>query len=106
MKGLIFLLIGLTAMVASDCCHCCQKKTSTLPAGVISGTGMIKQVGVEGGFFGIVADDGQNYDPQNLPDDFRADNLKVRFQLKKSENQASFHMWGIVVDVVKIEKIK
>lgn len=106
MKGLICLLVGLTAMAAVDCCHCCQKKTSTPPAGEISGTGTIKQVGVEGGFFGIVGDDGQNYDPQNLPEDLRVDGLKVKFQLKKSENQASFHMWGIMVEVVKIEKIK
>jgi hypothetical protein len=104
MKGLIFLLIGLTAVVALDCCHCCQKKAAPVPADVIAATGTIKQVGVEGGFFGIVGDDGQNYDPQNLPDDFKVDNLKVRFQLKKSENQASFHMWGIIVDVLKIEK--
>ena len=108
MKGLIFILIGLTAVVAFNCCQCGKKSTSvqTPPADVISGTGTIKQVGVEGGFFGIAGDDGQSYDPQNLPDDFKVDNLKVRFQLKKSENQASFHMWGIIVDVVKIEKEK
>jgi hypothetical protein len=104
MKDFIFLLIGLTAVVAIDGCHCCQKKAANTPADVIAGTGTIKQVGVEGGFFGIVGDDAQNYDPQNLPEDFKVDNLKVRFQLKKSENQASFHMWGIIVDVVKIEK--
>jgi hypothetical protein len=104
MKGLIFLLIGLTAVVAVDCCHCCKKAAPVIPADVISGTGTVKQVGVEGGFFGIVGDDGQNYDPQNLPEDLKVDGLKVKFQLKKSENQASFHMWGIVVDVVKIEK--
>ena len=106
MKGLVFILIGLTALAAFNCCHCCKKPApaQTLPADVISGTGTIKQVGVEGGFFGIVGDDNQNYDPQNLPEEFKVDGQKVRFQLKKSENQASFHMWGVIVDVIKIEK--
>lgn len=97
-----YSLLTIAALALS--LQCCHKKTVAAPADVISGTGTIKQVGVEGGFFGIVGDDGQNYDPQNLPEDFKVDGQKVRFQLRKSENQASFHMWGIIVEVVKIEK--
>lgn len=108
MKGFAYWLIGLTAVAVFNCCHCCKKSApaQTPAADVISGTGTIKQFSMEGGFFGIVGDDGQNYDPQNLPEGLKVDGLKVRFQLKKSENQASFHMWGIIVDVVKIEKMK
>lgn len=97
-----YLWLAIAALAVSM--QCCHKKTVAVPADVIAGTGTIKQVGVEGGFFGIAADDGQNYDPQNLPDDYKVDGLKVKFQLRKSENQASFHMWGIIVDVVKIER--
>ena len=32
-----------------------------------------------GGFYGIVADDGERYLPADLPQEFRADGLRVRF---------------------------
>lgn len=97
-----YLWLAIVAMALSG--QCCHKQTAAVPADMITGTGTIKQVGVEGGFFGIVGDDGQNYDPQNLPAEYKIDGLKVKYQLKKKEDQASFHMWGIVVEVSKIEK--
>lgn len=34
-------------------------------------TGVVKHIELEGGFFGIVGDDGQKYDPVNLPAEFK-----------------------------------
>lgn len=95
--------LWLTVAALALSMQCCHKKSMAMPADEVAGTGTITQVGVEGGFFGIAGDDDKNYDPVNLPEDFKVDGLKVKFQLKKTE-QASFHMWGIVVEVVKIEK--
>ncbi|HED08260.1 MAG TPA: hypothetical protein ENI57_09110 [Ignavibacteria bacterium] len=69
-------------------------------------TGTVVYVGVEGGFYGINADNGENYDPTNLSDEFKKDSLRVSFEYKLSENQISVHMWGKIIDIVKIEAIK
>ena len=71
----------------------------------VSGTGTIEFIDLEGGFYGIKGDDGNNYDPINLDQDFRVDGLRVRFTAKVSEEQASIHMWGIIIEIVEIEEI-
>jgi hypothetical protein len=73
---------------------------------IISGTGAVKFVELEGGFYGIAGDDGKQYDPINLAQDFRQDGLKVRFEAKKREDMASIHMWGTIVEITKIERLK
>lgn len=71
----------------------------------IEGTGEIKYNDFEGGFYGIVADDGEKYDPINLPIDLELDGIRVKYTLKTLENQSSIHMWGIVVEIIEIEKL-
>ena len=73
--------------------------------GIISGTGEIKYIDLEGGFYGIVADDGEHYDPIDMPSEFKEDGLRVSFIVKILENQGSIHMWGSVVKILKIEKL-
>ncbi len=67
-------------------------------------TGTIRRVGVEGGFYGIVADNGQKYDPVNLPSAYRKDGLRVKFQVREKKGMMGFHMWGKIVEIVKIEE--
>ena len=72
---------------------------------IVVGIGTIQYNDFEGGFYGIVGDGGENYDPVNLPSDFEEDGLRVKYTLKILENQSSFHMWGIIVEIIKIEKL-
>jgi hypothetical protein len=67
-------------------------------------TGTIRYHSFEGGFYGIVADSGEGYDPINLPAEFARDGLRVRFQVKEKKGKVSFHMWGKIVEIVRIEK--
>lgn len=73
------------------------------------GTGTIVYNDFEGGFYGIIADDGfgffRNLDPINLPDEFKEEDLRVRFKVGMLYGQVSFHMWGISVKLLEIEKI-
>jgi hypothetical protein len=69
------------------------------------GTGTIVFLSFEGGFYGIKADDGKSYDPMNLPVEFRKEGMRVRFEVKELKNQASFHMWGIIVEIVHIQAL-
>jgi len=70
----------------------------------IKTTGTIKHQGLEGGFWGIVGDDGQNYDPQNLAAEFQKEGLRVSFEAETRPDAASFHMWGTIVEIRSIKK--
>jgi hypothetical protein len=71
----------------------------------IKTTGTIKHQGLEGGFWGIVGDDGQNYDPQNLAPEFQKEGLRVSFEAETKPDAASFHMWGTIVEIKSIKKL-
>jgi hypothetical protein len=97
------ILFGLTMIVVS--CFALSCACHKLPPGAVQGTGTVKLMGMEGSFYGIVGDDGNNYDPLNLSDDFKKDGLKVKFVIKPAETQVGFHMWGQIVEVVRIKKL-
>ena len=77
---------------------------TTVADDVIQGTGTIRYVDLEGGFYGIVAEDGTKYDPTPLPDSLQDDGLSVRFQLKEKDVLTT-RMWGTPVEVLHIERI-
>lgn len=64
----------------------------------------VRYLPLEGGFFGLVASDGSQYDPTNLSQEFQQDGLAVRATLRPLRGVASFRMWGTIVEVVAIEK--
>lgn len=68
--------------------------------------GTVTYVELEGGFYGIVTEDGRKLDPTNLSEGFREDGLKVRFKAEKKESVAGIHMWGTIVEIVEIEKVE
>jgi hypothetical protein len=73
--------------------------------GIISGTGTVKFINIEGGFYGIIGDNGEHYDPINLSQDFQFDGLRVRFEAKIRNDLFSIHMWGTLIEILKIEKL-
>jgi hypothetical protein len=71
----------------------------------VKAAGTVTWVDLEGGFWGIKADDGKHYDPLgSLPKEFRKDGLKVRFEATVEKDAMSFHMWGKIIKIEKIEK--
>jgi hypothetical protein len=93
------LIIGLIFVLLAVGLSGCEEQVK------IIGTGEIQYIDLEGGFYGIVSQDTKNYDPVNLPSDFREDGLKVRFELEILEGRVSAHMWGSIVKILKIEKL-
>lgn len=71
---------------------------------IVSGTGLVLHVDLEGGFYGIVDDLGQRYDPSNLPEDFKVDSLRVHYQATVSD-KVTTRMWGRSVDIITIERL-
>ncbi len=73
---------------------------------IVSATGTVRFIDLEGGFYGIICDDGKKYDPMNLDQQFRADGLRIRFEANIRKDVASFHMWGTIVEITNIEKLE
>ncbi|MCK4760237.1 MAG: hypothetical protein KAT69_09305 [Candidatus Aminicenantes bacterium] len=72
---------------------------------IVEATGIIKYVDLEGGFYGITTPD-KSYVPINLPPEFEMDGLKVKFKAKIRKDLVSIHMWGILIELTYIDKIK
>ncbi len=71
----------------------------------VKATGTVTRVELEGGFWGIKAEGGKSYDPLgSLPKEFRKHGLKVRFEATVDKDAMSFHMWGKIIKIEKIEK--
>jgi hypothetical protein len=68
-------------------------------------TGTVRHVDLEGGFYGIEADDGAKLDPLNLPEDFRQDGVRVRVRVEELKDRVSTHMWGRIVRIVDIKRL-
>ncbi|RMF89464.1 MAG: hypothetical protein D6733_06250, partial [Methanobacteriota archaeon] len=94
----------LVVLVLTSAGGCIALKSSSKQEKV-SGTGTVRYIGLEGGFYGIVSDDGKNYDPLNLPEEFKKDGLKVSFEAEKS-NAYTTHMWGTAIDIKEIKKLE
>ena len=72
--------------------------------GLIHGKGTVKYLSFEGGFYGIAGDDGKNYDPINMSQEFKVDGLRVRFTANLTDYM-SYHMWGYIVRLISIERL-
>lgn len=58
---------------------------------------------LEGGFYGIVGDDGKDYLPLNLDAQYRVNGLRIAFESEPAGNIATIHMWGTPVNLTFIE---
>lgn len=83
-----------------------EPSPSTADPNQISTTGTVRFQEMEGGFWGIVADDGGKYDPLKLDEKFQKEGLRVRFKAIPDPDIMSTHMWGKIVKLTQIEKIQ
>ena len=76
------------------------------PSQIESGVGTVRYVELEGGFYGIVADEGNaRYNPTNLHADYREDGLRVRFRGVVREDVVTAQMWGKSFELIDIQAI-
>ena len=71
----------------------------------VEGTGTIRYIDLEGGFYAIEADSGQKLDPVNLRTEFEQDGLRVRFRVRMVEEVITIHQWGHPVEVLEMEAL-
>ncbi|HET7458110.1 MAG TPA: hypothetical protein VFJ74_10710 [Gemmatimonadaceae bacterium] len=72
----------------------------------VSGTGTVRYIALEGGFFAIVGSDGKTYDPQGgLPAALRHDGLRVSYDGYICGDCASIHMVGDIVVLTRVSQL-
>ena len=82
MRAISLLVMSLFCIVTFSGCLLKDKN-------IVEGNGTITYINLEGGFYGIVADDGEHYVPINLPSEFKVDGLRVRFKGKIRDDLVS-----------------
>lgn len=74
------------------------------PAPITAGSGTVKFLSFEGGFYGIVDDNGTSYDPimGGLPQEYCIDGLHISYTLMEYAGILTYHMWGTPVEVLSL----
>jgi len=67
--------------------------------------GTTRCVRFEGKFWEIADDRGDRFDPINLPDRFKQDGLRVKFNLKELWDKVSFNLWHPLVRIIEIKRL-
>jgi len=99
-KWLLLAIFGVAFIVVGASGLATQNRNSNL----VHGTGTVEYLSFEGGFYGIVGDDGKHYDPINMPQEFKVDGLRIWFTANMTDYM-SFHMWGYIVELISIERL-
>ena len=109
MRALRFVRLALIggSLVAS-----CSGSGGTAPRATVLGADIPGQITVdavvsyksfEGGFCALDATDGRHFDPMNLPESYQRDGMTVRFTGLVRNDLASYHMYGSIVQLTRIQ---
>ena len=98
--GLFTVLLCCCLGAAVLACGCTGDEPTDPNAVSSSGTVVYKDL--EGGFYGIIADDGTPYLPLNLPDEFAQDNLSVTFTGVVKTDVMTIQQWGTPLELTEI----
>lgn len=101
-RFLVYVLFSLALLLLFAFFGC--REECPLCSG-IRATGQVVYVPLEGGFFGILGDNGVRYEPVNLPEEFRVDGLRVLFVAEHVDG-VSIHMWGELIRLTHIEAVR
>ena len=96
MKRILFLFMVFMFFAAFTC----NEDDNT-----VSGKGTVIHFNLEGGFYGIVTDNGGHYLPENLGADFQQDSLRVYFEGVLT-NKVTIQQWGNTIRLTKIQRIQ
>ncbi len=95
----------LTLLALSVAAFGCSSTQRSGDGPLMETTGTVQYIELEGGFYGIVADDGRRFDPTNLDESFKEDGLRVHLRGRVLEDAVSIRMWGTIIEIVSIERV-
>ena len=96
--GALAVLCLILAPAAASCGGDAEKGS------IVTVTGTITYLDLEGGFYGIMADSGERYYPLNLDKQYQVNGLKIRVGGKVRMDVITTTMWGTPLEIVKIER--
>ncbi len=105
MRWHIIIVCLFISVIASHCSSTTKPVIHNSTSDIIQIEGIVRYFQLEGGFYGIIGDDGEKYKPMNLEPQFEVDGLKVKVRARMVKGVAGIHMWGKPVEVLEIEKI-
>ncbi|MCQ1538879.1 DUF333 domain-containing protein [Methanocalculus taiwanensis] len=97
-------LIILALMASSACFFFAAGCVTEEPPAVteVSGIGTIHYFDLEGGFYGIVSDTGEQYLPVNLAEELKVDGTAVTFTGVPEDDSVTMYMWGTPIRITEI----
>lgn len=72
---------------------------------LISGTGVVVYEDIEGGFYGVISDEGRRFRPQGIPDELKVNGTKIAFSFRPDPETLSVFMWGEPVVIAFIQAV-
>lgn len=99
-RSLSFFLLLLLILSSSPRSAAAQNS----PAKTFHLTGQVYYANIEGGFYGIVGDDGIKYQPTNLPRKFKKDGLSLKFDGKIKDGGVSLFQWGTIIELSNVSE--
>jgi len=81
------------------------EQNMALNSPVVRGTGTVVYTDLEGGFWGLVADDGTHYIPGNLPESCKVDGLRVKFYGREGIILPNIRMWGTPLHILSMSPL-
>jgi hypothetical protein len=96
--GSLILMVGISTVFSG----CLAGDQRPIDETTFSGKGTVVLVAEEGGFFGIVADDGKKYYPLDLEDQYKVHGLQVTFFVKLRGDKITLQQWGTPVEIIEI----
>ena len=98
-KSTIFLISFAFFLTAS----CISNFGTSVAQDAIIFVAEVRWISVEGGFFGLVAEDGRKFFPLNLPQEFKKEGLKIKVKGNIKKGIATVQMWGAPIEIREIE---
>jgi hypothetical protein len=93
------ILIVLLGALSAACASPTSPPVQYAPVQI---TGVVMFYGLEGGFWAIKSDDGQIYEPKNLPSALQKENLHVDMLARIRSDLVSVHMVGPIIEIVQM----
>ena len=101
----VALIIGSMTLVAS-CDNVGPNRAvsqSSVRTATVAVSGTVVFRDKDGGFFGILTDNGGQYEPSNLDPEYQTDGLRVRITGKLDSNHLGSHRWGNPIEIVRAQ---
>ncbi len=97
-KKLLYIIVALAVI-----CGLLIPVFSNMGVVIIEGT--VQYIYLEGGFWGIIGTDGNNYLPVNLDIKNMINGISVRIKAKILDDMVSTQQWGKPIEIISIEVI-